>query len=144
MVCEACYEDWVCATPIATKFYPRDTSQHKADSIWICDIASPYIKRTLLRCGSGGSWEDFIETARHFLHLPVCSNTAVNSSSRKWFRPMVPWPIERMMVCKACFLNHAGELSVARNFREVKLEPRHAVWGGDVIFKPRLSTSVPS
>ncbi|CAK1362991.1 unnamed protein product [Cercospora beticola] len=123
VVCEACFEDWVGATPWAERFHLRDRTEHGADDLWNCDLAVPFIRRGLLQYAARDAWQDFVGACQRSLAAPACSGLVVRRGSRKWFRPARPQRIAKMLVCESCFLNYAGGLAVAGNFEEVKTLP---------------------
>ena len=123
VACDSCDGDWLAASPFRDKFHMRSFPEHKPEDVWVCDLATPYVRRTLQQCQTADDWQKFIDASRHAIALPACSNSAVKRGSKKWFRPAKPYRIVEMMVCEKCLLDNAGGLPIADNFEEVKTLP---------------------
>lgn len=126
VVCEACFEDWVVATSWAERFYLRDRTENGVDDLWNCDLAMPFIRRSLLQYAARDAWQDFVGACQRSLAAPACSGHVVRRGSRRWLRPARPQRLAKIMVCEMCFLNYAGGLAVAGKFEEVNSLPLEA------------------
>ncbi|EME43899.1 hypothetical protein DOTSEDRAFT_117938, partial [Dothistroma septosporum NZE10] len=126
IACEACYEDYIFVTPMASRMAPKSPESHETNDLWSCDLSIPYVRQMFLQQQQGS---DLINAIKHRMSLPSCLGFSqiAYKNSRRWFRPVLPHPIERMMVCEACFLDHAGGLPVAKNFQEVRIDVREGV-----------------
>lgn len=122
--CEACYEDVVLGTNFGPNFVSHRTQQPK-DQTWSCDLAIPYLRRSLQGCVRRGDWQSFVQAGRHRMSLPTClRDVLVLSSAKKWYNTVRPSPIHDMTVCEACYLDRAGwQEDVAQRFAQVAFSP---------------------
>ncbi|EME43464.1 hypothetical protein DOTSEDRAFT_35719 [Dothistroma septosporum NZE10] len=117
--CEACFEDYILATPVAAKFIARDVRDHQSRDVWHCDLSVPYIKRNLLQHGKPGSWHLFVDAAKHRITLPHCKSE-VALRSRNWSRPIDQRL--KMRICESCMLDHFDGLSTTKKFTTDSIE----------------------
>lgn len=125
VACEACYEDFLVGTTFAPKFRP-ESRPHLANEVWACDIAPPFVKRTLHESVRNGNWQAFMDAVKHYFSAPICETKPVSSSSRKWFRPSWPRLIPQIMFCDRCFLDNVGSLPAASYFSQYHVPPLQA------------------
>lgn len=118
--CEACYEDVILGTQFESKFVPYPTN-----GTWSCDLAIPYLKRTLQRCSWRRDWHGFVQAGRHRLSLPTCVNgVPALVSAKRWYNTVRPSPIHNMTVCEACYLDRAGwREDCAQIFAPIEFSP---------------------
>ncbi|KAK4621519.1 hypothetical protein CLAFUW4_07234 [Fulvia fulva] len=113
LACEACFEDYILATPVAERFVPRDVRGHRPRDVWYCDLSVPYIRRSLRQHGNPGSWQSFVDATKHRMTLPRCKNE-VALRSRNWSRPTDQ--SLKMRICESCMLDHFDGLSPTSKF----------------------------
>ena len=122
--CEACYEDDVLGTTFAPQFAPY-LEQQPTDQVWSCDLAIPYLKRSLQGYARSSDWHGFVEASRHRMSLPTCVvDVSVLASTTRWYNTKSPSPIRDMTVCEACYLDRVGWHEVmAQHFAQVAFSP---------------------
>ena len=144
VACEACHLDYILAMPdtVARRFHRVETNDY-AGGTWSCDISVPYIKRCFLQHGLRAEWSTLVTNIRHRMSLPTYFGFSgvTYKNSRKWIRPVIPRPIQEMMACEACFLDHAGGIPVAGNFGEVSINVRDGMnpWICDFKLSPLVA-----
>lgn len=118
--CEACHEDVVLGTNFALRFSPY-WEQQPTDQTWSCDLAIPYLKRSLPRFAWKGDWHGFVQVCRRRMSLPECARgVSALATQKTWFNTVRPSPIHDMTVCEACYLDRAGwQEDVAQNFAPI-------------------------
>lgn len=86
VACEACYENFILATPFGIKFVPR--MQEEGQS-WERDVANKYIKRALLQTGRDNDREGFVGKANVRLKVGMDLSSCVGlkraTRSCKWW-----------------------------------------------------------
>lgn len=122
--CEACYEDVILGTNFRPNFV-LDWEQQPTDQTWSCDLAIPYLRRSLQGCERRGEWHGFVQASRHRMSLPTCvSGVPVLALAKKWYNTVRPSPIRDMTVCEACYLDRAGwQEDVAQHFAQAVFSP---------------------
>ena len=122
--CEACYEDDVLGSNFMPQFIPY-LEQQPTDQVWSCDLAIPYLKRSLQGYARSSDWHGFVQAGRHRMSLPTCvGGESALASSKRWYNTKWPSPIRDMTVCEACFLDRVGcHESMAQNFAQVAFSP---------------------
>ena len=118
--CEACHEDLILGTTFAPRFSPY-WEQQPADQTWSCDLAIPYVKRSLPGFAWKGDWHGFVQACRHRMSLPECaSGVSAVAIQKTWYNTVRPSPIHDMTVCEACYLDCAGwQEDAAQNFAPI-------------------------
>lgn len=122
VACEACFHDYILASPFGEKFFLRDLQEHGPKHAWSCDVVVPFIRQALF---SGKPWALIVAAIQHRMSLPACGGPkqATKLSSRKWYQPVKPFRIDGMRVCEACFLDRVAALPAASNFAEADIMP---------------------
>ena len=118
--CEACHEDVVLGTQFALRFSPN-REQQSTDQTWSCDLAIPYLRRSLPVFALKGDWYGFVQASRRRLSLPECEKGVSALAIQKiWFNTVRPSPIPDMTICEACYLDRAGwQVGVPQNFAPI-------------------------
>lgn len=103
LVCGACYEDHIFVSPgFAAKFEPVPPGLHKADDIWACDFALPYVKKVFEENAKANNWPGFVPEVRARLGFPKCPGPNKGTTYQTaWFIPR-DGP-EGLMLCTACY-----------------------------------------
>ena len=122
--CEACYEDDVLGTAFAPQFVPH-MEQQTTDQVWSCDLAIPYLKRSLQAYARSSDWHGFVQAGRHRMSLPTCvGSVSALASTKRWYNTVTPSPIRDMTVCEACYLDRVGwRENSAQHFAQVAFSP---------------------
>ena len=118
--CEACYEDYIAHTSFSSRF--EKSVPQPADQIWACDIAVPFIRRTLEACSEGArnDWRAFIAATTHRLTVPACEPYKERTAqSTRWFRPKDGLP--GFIICEACYLDRIASTSIDGHFTSTPL-----------------------
>ncbi len=100
VVCEACFEDIVCISPLAQFFEPA--LGQGDNQVWSCDLSISYIKKEFESRSKTGDWVGFTTEAKARLGMPACpKGTMVELSFCKWFVPVNGPP--DAYLCVACY-----------------------------------------
>lgn len=93
IVCEACHEDVVQATPFGGPgYFVEYGASQPAGQTWSCALCVPYVRRALLRFARRpDGWGEWITSTSRRLRLRPCDGrTPVDPSSREWVRTSHP------------------------------------------------------
>jgi hypothetical protein len=112
LVCGACYEDHIFISPsFSSKFEPVPPGLYKADDIWACDFALPYVKKVFEENSKTSNWQGFLPEVRARLGFPKCPGPNKGTTYQTaWFVPR-DGP-KGLMLCTACYCDqviHSGE-----------------------------------
>ena len=93
--------------------------------MWSCDLAIPYLRRSLQKCARREDWDGFVQASRHRMSLPTCVGIVpAGALAKRWYNTVRPSPIRDMTVCEACYLDRAGwQEDVAQRFAQVAFSP---------------------
>ncbi|KAL8782544.1 MAG: hypothetical protein Q9195_009628 [Heterodermia aff. obscurata] len=121
--CEACHEDVVLDTNFEPRFSPY-WEQQPADQTWSCDLAIPYLRRSLPQFAWTGDWYGFVQACRRRMSLPECARgVSAVAIQKTWFNTVRPSPIPDMTICEACYLDRAGwQVDAAPNFAPISFD----------------------
>ena len=121
--CEACHEDIILGTNFALRFSPY-WEQQPTDQTWSCDLAIPFLRRSLAGFAWYGDWHGFVQACRRRMSLPECARGASALATQKtWYNTVRPSPIHDMTICEACYLDCAGwQGDVAQNFAPISFD----------------------
>lgn len=134
-VCEACYNDIVLASPLASRFVPLDPRPEDIETM--CDLAVPGLKKRFLRLidpespTHGNTWKDFVRSATYRItEVPKCVGTSYVGGPRNWWTTKKP--ISGFVICEACYLDEI-ELSPWREkfIPTPAKQPRSVKWSCD-------------
>ncbi|KAK1750138.1 hypothetical protein QBC47DRAFT_353959 [Echria macrotheca] len=106
--CQACYEDYLCATPFAGRF-THDPS--KTGEGWICDLAIPYTLRALLRRSPTNDWASFVSAVHHRMAKGLCTAQPTTTGTKLWYT--VPGAAVHLDICEACYADSFAETPYA-------------------------------
>ena len=122
--CEACYEDQLSSSSFSLHFVPY-WEQQPVDQVWSCDLAIPYLQRSLQGYARCANWHGFVQAACHRMSLPPCvSGVPALASAKRWYNTVRPSPVSGMTVCEACYLDRAGwQENVAQHFAPIAFSP---------------------
>ncbi|KAH8694308.1 hypothetical protein BGW36DRAFT_384726 [Talaromyces proteolyticus] len=116
--CEACYSDTVRATAFADKFVLENGGVN-GQSV-TCDMAISFIKKSLLDNSITQNWPLFIQSAAARMRIPACNSLkGAPCSSTLWYMPNPP--MNRILICGACFHDGADLTPMAPSFSQVQV-----------------------
>ncbi|KAI0158163.1 hypothetical protein GGR57DRAFT_37668 [Xylariaceae sp. FL1272] len=108
VVCQACYEDDVLTYRRFGEchFEPSSLVQ-RADDVWSCDFASPYILREYNLRAPANDWPTFVKEATSRLSITQqCPGTkTVYPNGKAWFTPK-NGSFHGFLICIACFCDY--------------------------------------
>ena len=140
VACEACYEDFILATPFGNKFAPRVQEEGQS---WECDVANKYIQRALLQTGAHNDWEGFVGKANRRVEMgsgvsPCFGLKRALRSCRWWALQgdadgIRGSDVEGMFVmCEPCYMDEVGGTRFEGIFEEVvEAETEEGGWAFD-------------
>ncbi|KAL4799607.1 hypothetical protein BDV19DRAFT_385374 [Aspergillus venezuelensis] len=119
LACEACYEDYLLASPIGNEVSQCSQPQGR-DVLFACDVAVPFIEKLVLKA----DMELFITEASRHLELPECAKggTMVDARSRKWYQPCtnsVGTNAEGLSICERCYNDFMAHTPFKNKFQLV-------------------------
>ena len=105
-VCEACYNDFVLASPFTSRFAPLAAPQGEL----YCSLGIPGLQKRFLRLiesrspAHGNTWQDFVRSASYRIAgVPKCAGAAYVYGPRDW------WTCKKVIpgfaICEACYLD---------------------------------------
>jgi hypothetical protein len=126
VVCQACYEDFVLATPFSQQFQ-HSQRLHPQDQIWSCDLAIPVVQRSLKEFSKTNDWRSFVNLVQYRMKISPCAGSEGEVMNlRKWYQRK--GGDVKLFICEACYYDLAALSPLSSVF-----EPYHLPLADQVI-----------